>query len=35
MKDFKSLTVVSVEYFCKVNPACFKMFNSWKHSLQM
>ncbi len=31
MKDFESLIVVSVKYYCKVNPACFKclkMFNS-------
>ncbi len=26
MKDFESLTVVSVEYYCKVNPVCFKCF---------
>ncbi len=34
MKDFESLTVISVEYYCKDNPAwfkCFKMINSWKH----
>ncbi len=34
MKDFKSLTVISVEHYCKVNPArftCLKMINSWKH----
>ncbi len=33
MKDFKSLTVISVELYCKFNPACFtclKMINSWK-----
>ncbi len=33
MKDFESLTVISVEFYCKGNPACFKclkMFNSWK-----
>ncbi len=32
MKDFRSLTVISVEYYFKVNPACFKCFkmiNSW------
>ncbi len=23
IKDFKSLTVISVEYYCKVNPAWF------------
>ncbi len=31
MKDFESLTVISVEYDCKVNPAwftCLKMINS-------
>ncbi len=31
MKDFESLTVSSVEHYCKVNPAwftCFKMINS-------
>ncbi len=30
MKDFESLTVISVEYYCKGNPACFtclKMVN--------
>ncbi len=30
--------VLSVEYYCKVNPACFKclkMINSWKHSLEV
>ncbi len=34
MKDFESLTVISVEHYCKVNPAwftCLKMINSWKH----
>ncbi len=34
MKDFESLTVISVEYYCKFNPAwftCLKMINSWKH----
>ncbi len=28
------VTVISVEHYCKVNPACFiclKMINSWKH----
>ncbi len=33
MKDFESLTVVSFEYYCKVNPDCFtslKMINSLK-----
>ncbi len=32
MKDFESLTVISVEYYCKVNPAwltCWKMINSY------
>ncbi len=32
MKDFESLTVISVKHYCKVNPACFtclKMINSW------
>ncbi len=31
MKDFESLTVISVEHYCKVNPAwftCLKMINS-------
>ncbi len=31
MRDFKSLTVISVEYTVKVNPVCFKclkMINS-------
>ncbi len=34
MKAFESLTVISVEHYCKVNPAwvtCLKMINSWKH----
>ncbi len=34
MKDFESLAVISVEYYCKVNPVsftCLKMINSWKH----
>ncbi len=34
MKDFESLTVTSVEHYCKVNPVCFtclKIINSWKH----
>ncbi len=34
MKDFESLTVISVKHYCKVNPACFtclKTINSWKH----
>ncbi len=38
MKDLESLTVISVEYYCKVNPACFKCFkmiNSWEHSIEM
>ncbi len=26
MKDFESLTEISDEYYCKVNPACFKCF---------
>ncbi len=33
MEDFKSLTVIIVEDYCKVNPAwfkCLKMINSWK-----
>ncbi len=32
MKDFESLTVISVKHYCKVNPVCFtclKMINSW------
>ncbi len=28
MKDFESLTVISVEYDCKVNPACFTCFGN-------
>ncbi len=31
MKDLESLTVISVEHYCKVNPAwltCLKMINS-------
>ncbi len=38
MKDFESLTVINVEYYCKVNTACFKclkMIISWKHLLEM
>ncbi len=38
MKDCESLTGISVEYYCKVNPAgfkCFKMIKSWKHSLEI
>ncbi len=32
MKDFESLTVIGVQYYCKVNPACFKCFrNLEKH----
>ncbi len=34
IKDFKSLTVISVKHCCKFNPACFtclKMIKSWKH----
>ncbi len=27
MKDFESLTVISVEFYCKVNPACFRGVN--------
>ncbi len=36
MKDFESLTVISVEHHCKVNPAwlCLKTINSW-NSLEM
>ncbi len=33
MKNFESVTVISVEYF-KVNPAwfiCLKMINGWKY----
>ncbi len=26
MKDFESLTVISVESYCKINPACSKYF---------
>ncbi len=26
MKDFESLTVFSVEHYCKVNPICFTYF---------
>ncbi len=38
MKDSESLTVMSVEYYCKVKPACFKclkMIISWKQSLEI
>ncbi len=37
MKDFESLTEISVESYCKVNPAWFlvQMTDSWKHSLEM
>ncbi len=34
MKDFESVTVISVEYYFKVNHAwfkCFKVINSWKY----
>ncbi len=34
MKDFESLTVISIENYCKVNPVCLKclkMINSLKH----
>ncbi len=34
MKDLESLTAISVEYYCKVNPAwltCLKIINSWKY----
>ncbi len=34
MKDFESLTVISVEHYYKVNPAwltCVEIINSWKH----
>ncbi len=27
MKDFESVTVISVEHYCKINPACF----TWLH----
>ncbi len=33
MMDFESLTVLNVEYYCKVNPACLnflQMINSFK-----
>ncbi len=33
MKDFESLTVISIEKYCKVNPVCLKclkMINSLK-----
>ncbi len=30
MKDFESLTVISVESYCKVNPVCFKYFKMIK-----
>ncbi len=36
--DFDSLPVISVEFYCKVNPdcfKCFKMINSWKYSLEI
>ncbi len=38
MKDLESLTVFSVQYYCKGNAAwvkCLKMINSWKHSLEI
>ncbi len=38
MKDFESLAVISVEFYWKVNTACFKclrMINSWKHTVEM
>ncbi len=35
MKDLESLTVISVEHYCKVNAAwltcLIKHVNSWKH----
>ncbi len=34
MKDLESLTVISVEYYYKVNPVwltCLKIINSWKY----
>ncbi len=37
MKDFESLIVIRVESH-KVNTSCFKcfkMFNSWKHALEI
>ncbi len=33
-KHLESLSVIGVESY-KVNPACFKMFNSWKHLLEI
>ncbi len=33
MKDFESVTIISVEYYYKVYPdwlTCLKMMNSWK-----
>ncbi len=36
--DCESLTEISVEFYCKVKPVCFtcfKMINSWKHSLEI
>ncbi len=38
MKDFERLTVIGVQHYFKVNPACFKCFkmiNSWKHLLEI
>ncbi len=35
MNDFNRLTVISVEYYCKVNPVWFQMFNNRKYSLQI
>ncbi len=38
MKDFESLTVISVEFYYTVNPdwfKCFKMITSPKHSLEI
>ncbi len=35
MNDFKRLTVISVEYYCKVNFVWFQMIHNRKYSLQI
>ncbi len=38
MNYFEILTVISVEYYCKVNPdrfRCLEIINSWKHLLEI
>ncbi len=38
MKGFETLIMISVKYFCKINPAwfkCLKMINNKKKSLEI